>query len=50
MIDAAAYGPDVNEFRPERFMEATDDGGYLDHAAFGLGERIHTPIGDKAAC
>ncbi|KAF2096007.1 cytochrome P450 [Rhizodiscina lignyota] len=34
--DESVYGPDVNEFRPERFAEDPD----LPHAAYGFGTRM----------
>ncbi|RFU24453.1 hypothetical protein B7463_g11887, partial [Scytalidium lignicola] len=37
--DETTFGPDVHEFRPERFL-ASEDGVHLDHAAFGLGTRM----------
>ena len=36
LIDESYFGPDVNEYRPERWMKEGDE--RLDHAAFGMGE------------
>ncbi|OQV02173.1 hypothetical protein CLAIMM_07412 [Cladophialophora immunda] len=36
--DESFFGPDVNEYRPERWFE--DENTRLDHAAFGMGTRM----------
>ena len=35
-VDESFFGPDVNEYRPERWFEGENT--RLDHAAFGMGE------------
>ena len=36
MEDESAFGPDADEFRPDRFLDESTP--RLDHAAFGFGE------------
>lgn len=35
-IDESYFGPTVNEYRPERWLEKKNE--RMDHAAFGIGE------------
>ncbi|KAK6214286.1 hypothetical protein LQW54_004512 [Pestalotiopsis sp. IQ-011] len=43
-FDKEAYGPDADQFRPERWIKATHDAPNPSHFAFGAGARMCTAV------